>query len=119
MNCLRCGRFMQKHLINDDPENLEDEVWRWWYCTTCKEWRTEHLYFKSEMMESVTDTGILFNEKDEVTLFGNKFNCLKSFMIFKCDINNNKVLMYNADEADYEWLGFKELSERKLISLKE
>ena len=49
MNCYKCGRFMQKHLINDDPENLEDEVWRWWYCTTCKEWRTEHLYFKSEL----------------------------------------------------------------------
>ena len=49
MNCLRCGRFMQKHLINDDPENLEDAVWRWWYCTKCKEWRTEHLYFKSEL----------------------------------------------------------------------
>jgi len=53
MNCNLCGRFMKKGAINDDPENLEDAVWRWWYCANCKFWRVEHLYFKSEIRGSI------------------------------------------------------------------
>ena len=55
MNCRLCGRFMTKGTINDDPENLEDEVWQWWYCANCDSWSIEHLYFKSEFRGNLED----------------------------------------------------------------
>lgn len=49
MNCTTCGRFMTDQGIELDPENLEDEVRRWWHCSNCKTDHPEHLYFKSEL----------------------------------------------------------------------
>lgn len=39
---------MKEGCESDDPENLEDEVVKWWFCKCGNEY-PEHLYFKSSI----------------------------------------------------------------------
>ena len=46
MKCIICGRFMKDHGVLPDPENLEPEVVKSFYCTKDDFWQYENQYWK-------------------------------------------------------------------------